>query len=152
MSTQNPTRVLAVILLLLTVGAFAPRKAAAEGIKPVNISNGEQGTLIIDIREKRGALVLRKDSYAVATLLMTKKRWQRLVDTWHVVQTTANEGRAPTITVLKMGEDKRLEIETGKNVKFTFIDETTSQTFTLYPDDFEVFNDAVEKVLSRLED
>lgn len=152
MSTKRTGRLLAAVVICLAMAAGVVTDAAAGAFKTVSIRGGDQGTLIIDIRNNQGAVVIREGSYAVATILATKKRWQRFVDAWHEVQAAVDEGRAPNVSVLKMGDGRRIDFEVGNNVKMTLIDETSSRTFTIYPEDYEVFTDAIERVLAHLED
>lgn len=152
MSTKTFGRLLAAVVICLALAACASTDATAEGFKTVTIRGGDQGALIIDVRDNKGSLSIRQGSYTIASVLVSKKRWQRLVDSWREVQLAADEGRPSPVGVLKMGENQRLDFETGKNVKITFIDDTQSRTFAIYPEDYEIFTDALERVLARLPD
>lgn len=152
MSIKTLGRLLAAVVTLLALAACAVTGAAANGFKSVSIRGGDQGTLVIDIRDDRASLSIRQGSYSIASILATKKRWQRFVDAWKQVQAAADDGRPSPVGVLKMGDNQRLDFETGKNVKITFIDDTSSRTFAIYPEDYEIFSDAIERVLARLPD
>lgn len=145
-------RLIAALICLLAVTVCAAVPAAAEGFRAVTIQGGDQGALVIDVRDKQGALLIRQGNYTITCILATKKRWQRLTAAWQDVQAAAEESRRPSMSVIKMNGDTRVSFEFDKNVKISLIDETRSTTFTIYSEDYEVFRSAIEKVLARLEE
>lgn len=153
MHTLLKKRLLAAALTLLSLVTLAMPGVAADGFKPVTINGGDQGALIIEVRNNKGVLYVRTGSFAVATVNVSKKRWVRLIDAWHLARTAAEEGQSAVIGVFKVSDDKRVGIEVDKkNVKLSLIDDTSSRTFTLYAEDQPVFNSAIERVLEHLED